>query len=131
LKLQRLFPNFSPTRIAKDAVVHTWGEAITCLGRLRGEMPGCPILIQEFLTGAEYSIRIIGNPGQGYRVLPPLGADYSRLDPALPRLLPYESKWIPNSPYWSQINYREAVSMKRRGARWSIIRTSSSSGLAA
>jgi D-alanine-D-alanine ligase len=103
-------PNFgdSSIGITKDAVVHTWEEAITCLGRLRAEMPGCPILIQEFLTGPEYSIGIIGNPGQEYRVLPPLEVDYSRLDTALPRLLSYESKWIPDSPYWSQISYREA-----------------------
>src|SRR5215813_14640827 len=103
-------PNFgdSSIGITKDAVVHTWEEAIACLGRLREEMPRCPILIQEFLTGPEYSIGIVGNPGLGYRVLPPLEIDYSRLDPALPRLLPYESKWIPDSPYWSQIGYREA-----------------------
>ena len=44
----------------------------------------------------------------GYRVLPPLEVDYSRLDPALPQLLAYESKWVPDSPYWSQIGYREA-----------------------
>jgi D-alanine-D-alanine ligase len=103
-------PNFgdSSIGITKDAVVHSWEEAITRLGRLREEMPRCPILIQEFLTGPEYSIGIIGNPGLGYRVLPPLEVDYSGLDPALPRLLPYESKWIPDSPYWSQIGYREA-----------------------
>jgi D-alanine-D-alanine ligase len=103
-------PNFgdSSIGITKDAVVHTWEEAITCLGRLRAQLPGCPILIQEFLTGPEYSIGIIGNPGQGYRVLPPLEVDYSRLDPELPRLLSYESKWIPDSPYWSQVSYREA-----------------------
>jgi D-alanine-D-alanine ligase len=103
-------PNFgdSSIGITKDAVVHTWEEAITCLGRLRAQLPGCPILIQEFLTGPEYSIGIIGNPGQGYRVLPPLEVDYGRLDPELPQLLPYESKWVPDSPYWSQISYREA-----------------------
>jgi D-alanine-D-alanine ligase len=60
------------------------------------------------LTGPEYSIGIIGNPGQGYRILPPLEVDYSRLDPGLPQLLPYESKWVPDSPYWTQIGYREA-----------------------
>jgi D-alanine-D-alanine ligase len=103
-------PNFgdSSIGITKDAVVHTWEEAITRLGRLREQMPGCPILIQEFLTGPEYSIGIIGNPGQGYRVLPPLEVDYSHLDPMLPQLLSYESKWIPDSPYWTQISYREA-----------------------
>src|ERR1700726_266393 len=103
-------PNYgdSSIGITQDAVVHTWEEAITRLGRLRQQMLGCPILIQEFLTGPEYSIGIIGNPGQGYRVLPPLEVDYSRLDPALPQLLPYESKWVPDSPYWTQIGYSEA-----------------------
>ena len=103
-------PNYgdSSIGIGKDAVVHSWEQAIACLGRLRAQMPGCPILIQEFLTGPEYSIGIVGNPGQGCRVLPPLEVDYSRLDPELPRLLPYESKWVPQSPYWSQISYREA-----------------------
>ncbi|MGH7113191.1 MAG: methyltransferase domain-containing protein, partial [Stellaceae bacterium] len=103
-------PNFgdSSIGIGQDAVVHSWEEAIACLGRLRQQMPRCPILIQEFLTGPEYSIGIVGNPGQGCRVLPPLEVDYTRLDPGLPRLLPYESKWVPESPYWSQIGYREA-----------------------
>jgi D-alanine-D-alanine ligase len=103
-------PNFGDASIGitKDAVVHTWEEAITCLGRLREQMPGCPILIQEFLPGPEYSIGIIGNPGQSYRVLPPLEVDYSGLDSELPRLLSYESKWVPESPYWTQISYREA-----------------------
>jgi D-alanine-D-alanine ligase len=103
-------PNYgdSSIGIGRDAVVHSWEEAIACLGRLRAQMPRCPILIQEFLTGPEYSIGIIGNPGQGYRVLPPLEVDYSQLDPGLPRLLAYESKWVPDSPYWSQIGYREA-----------------------
>src|SRR5215472_17068437 len=46
-------PNFGDSSIGinKDAVVHTWEEAITCLGRLREQMPACPILIQEFLPG--------------------------------------------------------------------------------
>lgn len=103
-------PNFgdSSIGIGQDAVVHSWEEAITRLDRLRRAIPGCPILIQEFLSGSEYSLGIIGNPGQGYRVLPALEVDYSQLDPALPRLLPYESKWVPTSPYWSQIRYKKA-----------------------
>ena len=103
-------PNFgdSSIGITGRAVVHTWEEAIAYLGTLRAQLPRCPILIQEFLTGPEYSIAIVGNPGLDSQVLPVLEVDYSRLDPALPRLLTYESKWIPDSPYWSQIGYREA-----------------------
>ncbi len=103
-------PNYgdSSIGITQDAVVHTWEQAITYLGKLREQMPGRPILIQEFLTGSEYSVGVIGNPGMAYRVLPVLEVDYSRLDPELPQLLSYESKWIPDSPYWNQISYREA-----------------------
>jgi D-alanine-D-alanine ligase len=103
-------PNFgdSSIGITQHAVVHTWEEAIAYLNDLRQQLPGVPILIQEFLTGPEYSIGIIGNPGVSCRVLPVLEVDYSRLDPELPRLLTYESKWIPDSPYWSQIAYRGA-----------------------
>jgi D-alanine-D-alanine ligase len=94
--------------ITQDAVVHTWEQAINYLTRLREQMPGVAILLQEFLTGAEYSIGVIGNPGLGYRVLPPVEVDYSGLDGDLPQLLSYESKWVPESPYWTQIRYREA-----------------------
>jgi D-alanine-D-alanine ligase len=103
-------PNYgdSSIGITQHAVVHTWEEAIAYLNNLRQQLPGVPILIQEFLTGPEYSIGIVGNPGANCRVLPILEVDYSALDPELPRLLTYESKWIPDSPYWSQIAYREA-----------------------
>jgi D-alanine-D-alanine ligase len=37
-----------------------------------------------------------------------LEVDYTGLDPKLPRILGYESKWVPDSPYWTQIRYREA-----------------------
>ena len=102
-------PNFgdSSIGITQDAVVHSWEEAIRYLNKLRQQLPGCPILIQEFLTGPEYSLGIIGNPGRSCRVLPVLEIDYSRLDPELPRLLTYKSKWEPASPYWTQIGYRE------------------------
>ena len=66
------------------------------------------MLIQEFLTGTEYSVGIIGNPGLTFRNLPPLEVDFSGLDPGLPPILGYESKWIPDSPYWTQIKYHEA-----------------------
>lgn len=103
-------PNFgdSSMGITRDAVAHTWEEAISYLSRLREQLPGCPILIQEFLTGPEYSVGIVGNPGASWRVLPILEVDYSRLDPQLPRLLTYDSKWLPDSPYWQDIAYREA-----------------------
>ena len=67
------------------------------------------MLVQEFLTGTEYSVGLVGNPDQGLRALPILEVDYSRLDPSLPKILGYESKWIPDSAYWTQIKYRETT----------------------
>ncbi|HWG80290.1 MAG TPA: methyltransferase domain-containing protein [Stellaceae bacterium] len=103
-------PNYgdSSIGITQEAAVDSWEQAINYLTKLREQMPGRPLLIQEFLTGTEYSVGIIGNPGMTPRALPALEVDYSRLDRDLPQLLAYESKWIPDSPYWSQIQYREA-----------------------
>ncbi len=105
-----LKPNYgdSSQGITKDAVVHNKGALIDYLEKLRAEFPKRPILVQEYLTGAEYSVGLIGNPDQGLRALPILEVDYSRLDPALPRILGYESKWDPESPYWTEIRYHEA-----------------------
>ena len=105
-----LKPNYgdSSQGITKDAVVHNKGALIDYLEKLRAEFPKRPILVQEYLTGAEYSVGLIGNPDQGLRALPILEVDYSRLDPSLPRILGYESKWDPESPYWTEIRYHEA-----------------------
>ncbi|MFP5468628.1 MAG: D-alanine--D-alanine ligase, partial [Alphaproteobacteria bacterium] len=94
--------------ITRDAVVHNPSEAVSYLGELRRILPGRPVLVQEFLSGNEYSVGIIGNPGIGFTVLPLLEVDYSGLPPELPKILGYESKWDPASPYWTQIRYREA-----------------------
>jgi len=95
--------------ITKDAVVTSTRSLIDYLERLRTEFPKRGVLVQEFLTGPEYSVGLIGNPEQGLRALPVLEVDYSKLDPKLPRILGYESKWEPESPYWSQIKYHEAT----------------------
>jgi D-alanine-D-alanine ligase len=94
--------------ITQRAVVRTAEQMISYFEWLRAELPDRPVLIQEFLAGPEYSIGVIGNPGQGYTILPVLEVDYSGLDPELPPILSYESKWLPTSPYWTQIKYREA-----------------------
>lgn len=94
--------------ITADAVVHSAEQLVEYVRRLERMLPGCPLLVQEFLEGPEYTVGIIGNPGGQYTVLPPLEVDYSRLDPALPRILGYESKWEPDSPYWTQLRYHRA-----------------------
>lgn len=105
-----LKPNYgdSSVGITKDAVVHDTEELITYLEALREQFRGGPLLVQEFLPGSEYSVGIVGNPGLTYRILPLLEVDYSGLDAGLPRILGYESKWDPDSPYWNQIRYQRA-----------------------
>ena len=95
--------------ITKEAVVDDPVQAIAYVAELRALLPGRPVLIQEFLSGAEYSVALIGNPGMGLTALPILEVDYSRLNDGLPKILGYESKWDPTSPYWTDIRYREAM----------------------
>ncbi len=95
--------------ITKDSVVTNEKALLDSLDRLRADFPRRGVLVQEFLTGAEYSVQLIGNPDQGLRALPILEVDYSRLDEKLPKILGYESKWLPDSPYWTQVKYREAT----------------------
>jgi len=94
--------------ITQHAVVHNAMELMSYLDHLREILPGIPLLIQEFLEGTEYSVGLIGNADK-FEVLPILEVDYSKLPPELPQVLSYESKWDPDSPYWSDIRYKEAV----------------------
>jgi D-alanine-D-alanine ligase len=94
--------------ITQKAVVYSAEELIAYIDELRATLPGRALLIQEYLTGPEYSVGIVGNPGLAYHMLPVLEVDYSCLQPGLPRILSYESKWLPDSPYWTQIKYHEA-----------------------
>jgi len=104
-----LKPNLgdSSLGITKDAVVHNAEQLMGYMEKMKTMFPGRAILVQEFLPGKEYSVGIIGNPGN-YQVLPILEVDYSRLDPSLPKILSYESKWLPDSPFWNDIKYKEA-----------------------
>jgi len=94
--------------ITVDAIVHDRAAAAARVAQVRAELPGRAILVQEFLPGTEYGVGVIGNPGRGMTVLPPLEVDYDALDPALPRLLGFESKALPDSPYWTDVKFREA-----------------------
>ncbi len=94
--------------ITQQAVVNNAEELMKYIEHLRDVMPGVPLLIQEYLQGAEYSIGLIGNPDK-FEVLPALEVDYSRLPAGLPKILSYESKWDPHSPYWTEIKYKEAA----------------------
>jgi len=94
--------------IARDAVVRDAAQARRYLAKLRADLPGRAALVQEYLPGPEYGVGVIGNPGR-LTVLPPLEVDYSSLDPGLEPILAFESKTVPDSPYWTQIKFRQAA----------------------
>ncbi len=112
-------PNFgdSSIGITKEAVVHNTIELLNYFERLTSEWPGRPILIQEFLDGPEYTVGIIGNPGSKFHAFPILEVDFSGLPNDLPKILGYESKWLPDSPYWNQIRYIPAKLEEDTGRR--------------
>ena len=109
--------------ITQRAVVNNTEEAVAYLSELRTILPGRSLLVQEFLPGREFTVALIGNPGFGYTVLPLLEVDYEALDPSLPKILSYEAKWCPDSPYWNDIEYRQAElddDVRRQMVDWSI-----------
>ncbi|HME55559.1 MAG TPA: methyltransferase domain-containing protein [Candidatus Lokiarchaeia archaeon] len=60
-----------------------------------------PILVEEYLTGKDLTVGIIGNPGHCITVLPIIEEDYSELPDGLPKICGYEAKWdmSPDNPY--------------------------------
>lgn len=103
--------------VTRECVVHDAVEARARLRRLAEETDWARVLIQDFLTGDEYTVGLIGNPEQGLTVLPPLVVDYSGLEPGLPPILTYGSKVDPDSPYWQALRFREADLDSRTHAR--------------
>jgi D-alanine-D-alanine ligase len=102
-----LKPNFGDGSegIYKDSVVYNPIEFTEALNRLRKQFPNIPILVEEFLTGDEISIGILGNLPYDYEILPILKIDYSELPEDLPPICGYEAKWDFNSEYYRKIKY--------------------------
>jgi D-alanine-D-alanine ligase len=94
--------------IRQDAVVRSRAEAEAYLAWVRSELPGRALLVQEYLPGPEYGIGLIGNPESELTALPVLEVDFSRLPAGLNPILSYESKALPDSPYWTEIKFRRA-----------------------
>ena len=94
-------PNFGDSSfgITQHSVVESLDDLLMAITGIR-ERFGYekPILVEEFLTGNDLSVGIIGNPDTSYRVLPITEEDYSGLPPELPRICGYEAKWDPESP---------------------------------
>jgi D-alanine-D-alanine ligase len=96
-------PNFGDSSfgITQRCVCYSIEELMNGLNEMREKFGyDKPILVEEFLTGADVTVGIIGNPPESYTVLPITEEDYSSLPPELPRICGYEAKWMPDSPYW-------------------------------
>ncbi len=97
-------PNFGDSSfgITQKSVAHTVEQVIAAISRIRDQFGyNKPILVEEFLTGADITVGILGNPPEDYTVLPIVEEDYSCLPPDLPKIAGYEAKWDPSSPYWN------------------------------
>lgn len=97
-------PNFGDSSfgIIQRSVVHTAEELLDAVGEVRRRFGyDKPILVEEFLTGKDLSVGILGNPPEDYILLPIIEEDYSSLPEGLPRICGYEAKWLSDSPYWN------------------------------
>lgn len=94
--------------ITQKALVRSKPEASQYLEWLRDVLPRGDALMQEYLPGAEYGLGLIGNPEAGQRTLPTLEVDFSSLPQGLAPILSYESKALPDSPYWTEIKFKQA-----------------------
>jgi D-alanine-D-alanine ligase len=96
-------PNFGDSSfgITQRSVCYTHEEVANAISEVREKFGyDKPILVEEFLTGKDLSVGIIGNPPEAYNVLPITEEDYSHLPGELPPICGYEAKWLPDSPYW-------------------------------
>ena len=96
-------PNFGDASfgITQKSVAYKIEELMNAISDIRGQFGyDKPILVEEFITGSDLSLGIIGNSPESYLVLPLLEEDYSELPVELPKICGYEAKWLPDSPYW-------------------------------
>ncbi|MBN2274684.1 MAG: methyltransferase domain-containing protein [Bacteroidales bacterium] len=96
-------PNYGDSSfgITRESVANNLEELNDAIIRIR-EKVGFenPVLLEEFLTGKDLTIGIIGNPPDPYTFLPVVEEDYSDLPAGLPRICGYEAKWLADSPYF-------------------------------
>jgi D-alanine-D-alanine ligase len=87
--------------ITEKSVAYSFEDLTRAISSIRSRFGfEKPILVEEYLTGPDLSVGIIGNPPESYTVLPIIEEDYSALPPDLPRICGYEAKWVQSSPYW-------------------------------
>ncbi len=99
-------PNFgdSSIGITVDSVCHDVKQLEQAIANVR-QWAGFdePVLVEQFLTGKDISVGIIGNPPHAYQVLPVIEEDYSAIPEGMPRICGYEAKWDASSVYFQGI----------------------------
>jgi D-alanine-D-alanine ligase len=108
------YPVFvKPAKADGSVGIGSWSIAsdrqglLAAIDRLRHQHAVTDIVIQEFLSGPEYTLGVIGNVGSGLTMLPIIEVDYSAL-PAGQHIQCHASKWDASSAPWSGIRYRKA-----------------------
>jgi D-alanine-D-alanine ligase len=97
-------PNFGDSSfgITQRSVANAPEELVNAISEIREKFGyDKPILVEEFLTGKDFTVGIIGNLPDSYMILPIIEEDYSVLPSGLPKICGYEAKWLPDSPYWN------------------------------
>ncbi|MFX1371188.1 MAG: methyltransferase domain-containing protein [Promethearchaeota archaeon] len=97
-------PNFGDSSfgITQRSVVKNGEDLLNAISEIREKFGyDKAILVEQFLTGKDLTIGIIGNPPDNFIILPIIEEDYSNLPPELPKICGYEAKWLPDSPYWN------------------------------
>jgi D-alanine-D-alanine ligase len=104
-------PNFgdSSVGITRSSVCYNVRQLENAIAAVR-EAVGFqkPVLVEQFLTGKDISVGIIGNPPDSYTVLPIIEEDYSELPHDLPRICGYEAKWDQESVYFKNVKSKPA-----------------------
>ncbi|MGD2168387.1 MAG: methyltransferase domain-containing protein [Gammaproteobacteria bacterium] len=99
-------PNFgdSSVGITVDSVCYDVNQLEQAITRVR-QVVGFdePVLVEQFLSGKDISVGIIGNPPEAYQVMPIIEEDYSAIPADMPRICGYEAKWDTSSIYFTGI----------------------------
>lgn len=99
-------PNYGDSSIGilTTSVANNFDELLAGIAMIQAQIGyDKPLLVEEFLEGAEVTIGMIGNPSTSYSILPIIEEDYSALPHELPKICGYDAKWNPESPYYQHL----------------------------
>ncbi len=104
-----LKPNFADSSFGITAknVAHNMEELLDAIKDVRKKFGyNRQFIVEEYLTGKDLSVAIVGNPPNV--IVFPLNEDAYYIPPNLPAICGYEAKWDPKSPYWDGVKSIEA-----------------------